>query len=133
MKHLPSATRTCRVVLCALALMAYLDGELSDADRDALDARIAAGFATIATKRIVTFHDAFAYFARAYGIEIVGVAVASPGQDPSAREIAALITASGSALVEVTTRVVNVEAFAAEWSACSTSSRRTITCTTATA
>lgn len=68
-------------------------GARGRADIAALDARIAAGFATIATKRIVTFHDAFAYFARAYGIEIVGVAVASPGQDPSAREIAALITA----------------------------------------
>ena len=42
-------------------------------------------------RTIVTFHDAFGYYARAYGITIVGVAVAAPGQDPSAREIAALI------------------------------------------
>jgi len=59
----------------------------------ALDAQIAAGFAEVASKQIVTFHDAFGYFARAYGITVVGVAVASPGQDPSAKEIAALITA----------------------------------------
>ncbi|MCX5979305.1 MAG: metal ABC transporter substrate-binding protein [Chloroflexi bacterium] len=39
------------------------------------------------------FHDAFGYFARAYGIEIVGVAVEAPGQEPSAKEIAALIDA----------------------------------------
>jgi ABC-type Zn uptake system ZnuABC Zn-binding protein ZnuA len=44
-------------------------------------------------RTIVTFHDAFGYFARAYGITIVGVAIASPGQDPSAQEIAALIDA----------------------------------------
>jgi len=44
-------------------------------------------------RKIVTFHDAFRYYARAYGITIVGVAIASPGQDASAREIAALIDA----------------------------------------
>jgi ABC-type Zn uptake system ZnuABC Zn-binding protein ZnuA len=44
-------------------------------------------------RKIVTFHDAFGYYARAYNITIVGVAIASPGQDPSAREIAALIDA----------------------------------------
>ena len=46
-----------------------------------------------AHRAIVTFHDAFGYYARAYDITIVGVAVQSPGQDPSAREIAALIDA----------------------------------------
>jgi hypothetical protein len=45
----------------------------------------------------VTLHDAFAYFARAYGIEIVGVVIASPGQDPSAQDIRALIDAIRSA------------------------------------
>ena len=38
-----------------------------------------------ANRRIVTYHDAFPYYARAYGITIVGVAVAAPGQEPSAR------------------------------------------------
>jgi len=45
------------------------------------------------SRRLVTFHDAFPYFAREYGIQIVGVAVEAPGQDPSAGEIAALIQA----------------------------------------
>ena len=44
-------------------------------------------------RKIVTFHDAFGYYARAYGITIVGFAVEAPGQDPSAQEIAALIEA----------------------------------------
>ena len=60
-----------------------------------LDAEIRALFLAIpeVNRKIVTFHDAFGYFARAYNITIVGVAIASPGQDPSAREIAALIDA----------------------------------------
>lgn len=44
-------------------------------------------------RRIVSFHDAFPYYARAYGLDIVGVVVPAPGQDPSAGEIAALIRA----------------------------------------
>ncbi len=44
-------------------------------------------------RRFVMFHDALPYFARAYGLEVVGVAVEAPGQDPSAGEIAALIDA----------------------------------------
>ncbi|CAN5826820.1 metal ABC transporter substrate-binding protein [soil metagenome] len=44
-------------------------------------------------RRVISFHDAFPYFAHAYGIEIVGVVVESPGQEPSAAEIAQLITA----------------------------------------
>jgi len=60
-----------------------------------LDAEVRSLFAAIPEqhRKIVTFHDAFGYYARAYGITIVGVAIASPGQDPSAREIAALIDA----------------------------------------
>lgn len=61
----------------------------------ALDVEVSAMFAAVpaADRKIVTFHDAFGYYARAYDITIVGVAIASPGQDPSAREIAALIDA----------------------------------------
>ncbi len=61
----------------------------------ALKNDVAAKYAAIPAekRRIVTFHDAFGYYARAYGITIVGVAVEAPGQDPSAQEIAALIKA----------------------------------------
>lgn len=44
-------------------------------------------------RRVVSFHDALPYFARAYGLEIVGVVVESPGQEPSAAEVAALVDA----------------------------------------
>jgi len=61
----------------------------------ALDEELRVGFAAIdaSARKIVTFHDGFGYFARAYEIEIVGVAVEAPGQEPSAKEIAALIDA----------------------------------------
>ena len=61
----------------------------------ALDEELRVGFAAVeaSARRIVTFLDAFGYFARAYAIEIVGVAIEAPGQEPSAKEIAALIDA----------------------------------------
>ncbi len=40
---------------------------------------------------VVSFHDAFPYFAAAYGLTIVGTIVDAPGQDPSAGEIADLV------------------------------------------
>jgi ABC-type Zn uptake system ZnuABC Zn-binding protein ZnuA len=73
---------------------------------DTLDARIRSKIATIApaARRLVTFHDAFPYFAREYGFQIVGVAVEAPGQDPSAADIAALIDAIKTAHVKAIVR-----------------------------
>jgi ABC-type Zn uptake system ZnuABC Zn-binding protein ZnuA len=69
---------------------------------DALDASIRTRIATIpaANRKMVTFHDAFPYFAREYGIAIVGVAVEAPGQDPSAAYTAQLIDAIKAAGVK---------------------------------
>ena len=39
----------------------------------------------------MTFHDAFPYFARHYGFELVGIVLANVGQDPTASEMASLI------------------------------------------
>jgi zinc/manganese transport system substrate-binding protein/manganese/iron transport system substrate-binding protein len=53
-------------------------------------------------RRIVSFHDAFPYFARAFDLELVGTILEAPGQDPSAGELAALIDdirASGAVAV----------------------------------
>jgi ABC-type Zn uptake system ZnuABC Zn-binding protein ZnuA len=68
----------------------------------ALDQSIRTRIAAIpeANRKLVMFHDAFPYFARAYGITIVGVAVEAPGQDPSAAETAALIQAIKAAGVK---------------------------------
>ena len=60
-----------------------------------LDQYVRSQIATIpeANRKMVTFHDAFPYYARDYGITIVGVAVPAPGQDPSAGQIADLVNA----------------------------------------
>jgi ABC-type Zn uptake system ZnuABC Zn-binding protein ZnuA len=44
-----------------------------------------------AIRKLVTFHDAFPYFARHFGFELVGVILSSPGQEPSAGDLAALV------------------------------------------
>jgi ABC-type Zn uptake system ZnuABC Zn-binding protein ZnuA len=69
---------------------------------ETLDASVRARIATIpaANRKLVVFHDAFPYFAREYGITIVGVAVEAPGQDPSAGYTAQLITAIRAAGVK---------------------------------
>jgi zinc/manganese transport system substrate-binding protein/manganese/iron transport system substrate-binding protein len=60
---------------------------------EALDAELQAQVATIptASRRLVTFHDAFPYFARHFGFELIGVVVANVGQEPNAAELAALV------------------------------------------
>jgi zinc/manganese transport system substrate-binding protein/manganese/iron transport system substrate-binding protein len=59
-----------------------------------LDAWAKGQIATIPAERrkLVTFHDAFPYFASHYGLELVGVVLKSPGREPSAQEVAALVT-----------------------------------------
>ena len=42
---------------------------------------------------IVSFHEAFPYFAEAYGLTIAGTIISNPGQDPSAGQIRALVDA----------------------------------------
>ena len=37
---------------------------------------------------IITFHEAFAYFADAYGLHVAGVIANEPGEEPSTRDIA---------------------------------------------
>jgi zinc/manganese transport system substrate-binding protein/manganese/iron transport system substrate-binding protein len=42
-------------------------------------------------RKLVTFHDAFPYFAKHYGFDLVGVILQNPGQEPSAADLAALV------------------------------------------
>jgi manganese/iron transport system substrate-binding protein len=62
---------------------------------DDLDATVREQVATIPreNRKLVSFHEAFPYFAQAYGLEIVGSVIEVPGQDPSAGEVAALVDA----------------------------------------
>ena len=69
-----------------------------------LDGRIRERLAAIAPadRAVVSFHDAFPYFAAAYGLTIVGTVVDAPGQDPSAGAIGDLIRemrASGAKVI----------------------------------
>ena len=70
------------------------------ANRDAYAAKIAAMDAVNKTKiasipaahrKLVTFHDAFPYFAAHYGFELVGVIAANVGQEPTAADLAKLV------------------------------------------
>jgi ABC-type Zn uptake system ZnuABC Zn-binding protein ZnuA len=63
------------------------------AQLDSLDAELDAQIDTIpeANRKLVTFHDAFPYFAQHYGFELVGVILENPGQEPSASDLAALV------------------------------------------
>jgi ABC-type Zn uptake system ZnuABC Zn-binding protein ZnuA len=58
-----------------------------------LEAELKVKVATIPQDRrkLVTSHDAFPYFARAFGFEIVGFAQPEPGKPPSAGELADLV------------------------------------------
>lgn len=72
---------------------ANADGYL--AELRTLDEEVAAAIDSIPPERrkLVTFHDAFPYLARRYGLEMVAVVVASPGKEPSAKDVANLVDA----------------------------------------
>jgi len=54
----------------------------------ALDEKMKSSLAPYAGIPIVTFHEAFPYFARDYKLDLVGVIAREPGTEPSARELA---------------------------------------------
>lgn len=54
----------------------------------AMDEEIAARLAPFAGSEIITFHEAFTYFADAYGLVVAGVIANEPGEEPSTRQIA---------------------------------------------
>jgi ABC-type Zn uptake system ZnuABC Zn-binding protein ZnuA len=59
---------------------------------DELDAWIRSEVEKIpaARRKVVTFHNAFQYFARRYGLVVHGFVVVSPGKEPSAKALAEL-------------------------------------------
>lgn len=58
---------------------------------DSLRARMHAAIDGLPNRRIVTFHEAFPYFAREFGLEIVSVVQREPGSEPGAKELAETI------------------------------------------
>jgi ABC-type Zn uptake system ZnuABC Zn-binding protein ZnuA len=60
---------------------------------DAFDQAMRTSFATIprAQRKLLTYHDAYAYFGRDYGWDIIGAIQVSDFEDPTPKEVAALI------------------------------------------
>ncbi len=59
----------------------------------ALRVRMQAGLKDLKTRDIVTFHEAFPYFAEEFGLRIVATIAREPGSEPSGRELARTIQA----------------------------------------
>ena len=74
---------------------AYYDAnyEKLDAEVGQLDAAMRESFATIPRqkRKLLTYHDAYAYFARDYGWDVIGAIQVSDFEDPTPKEIARLI------------------------------------------
>ena len=58
---------------------------------DQLRTAMQKGLKNIQTRDIITFHEAFPYFANEFGLRIVAVIEREPGSEPSAKEIAKTI------------------------------------------
>jgi ABC-type Zn uptake system ZnuABC Zn-binding protein ZnuA len=58
-----------------------------------LDRAMRASFATIppARRKLLTYHDAYAYFARDYGWKVIGAIQVGSFEDPAPKEVASLI------------------------------------------
>ncbi len=65
-----------------------LKGRIED-----LDSRIAAAVKSVPedSRKLLTYHDSFPFFAQRYGFEVIGAVQPSDFSDPSAREVADLI------------------------------------------
>ena len=57
----------------------------------ALDEELRAGLADLPHKDVITFHEAFPYFANAYGLNVVGVVNREPGEALSPAQLAKLV------------------------------------------
>ena len=58
---------------------------------DQLDAALRAASATVARRELLTYHDAYAYFAQEYGWKVIGAVQVSSFEEPTPREVAGLI------------------------------------------
>jgi ABC-type Zn uptake system ZnuABC Zn-binding protein ZnuA len=58
---------------------------------DELDTAMRVSFATVPERKLLTYHDAYAYFADEYDWDVIGAIQVSDFQDPTPREVADLI------------------------------------------
>jgi ABC-type Zn uptake system ZnuABC Zn-binding protein ZnuA len=71
---------------------AYAANAAAFLDRiDELDLAMRLAFATIPVRALLTYHDAYAYFAETYGWDVIGAIQVSDFEDPSPVDVAELI------------------------------------------
>jgi ABC-type Zn uptake system ZnuABC Zn-binding protein ZnuA len=70
---------------------------------DSVSAVIAAEASGLKDRRFISFHDAWPYFARRFGYEIVASIEPIPGQEPSARDLVGMVELIRGRLVKVMT------------------------------
>jgi len=58
---------------------------------DSLSQAIRAQVATLQDKRFISFHDAWPYFCRRFGLQVVATVEPIPGQEPSAKQLARMV------------------------------------------
>ncbi len=58
---------------------------------DGLDLAMRESFSTIPKRELLTYHDAYAYFARDYGWSVIGAIQVSDFEDPTPKDVAGLI------------------------------------------
>lgn len=96
----PMALEYARLIADSLAAADPDDAELFDANYEAfavkvnaLDAAVETASATIepARRQLLTYHDAYAYFARRYGWSVIGAIQPSSFEEPTPKEVADLI------------------------------------------
>jgi ABC-type Zn uptake system ZnuABC Zn-binding protein ZnuA len=61
------------------------------AQLDSLSQAIKAQVATLQDKRFISFHDAWPYFCRRFGLQVVATVEPIPGQEPSAKQLARMV------------------------------------------
>jgi ABC-type Zn uptake system ZnuABC Zn-binding protein ZnuA len=68
---------------------------------DQLDTAVAASISTIPTdkRKLLTYHDSFAYFARRYGVAVIGAVQPSDFSEPSPKEVQDLVAQVQAAAV----------------------------------
>jgi ABC-type Zn uptake system ZnuABC Zn-binding protein ZnuA len=71
------------------------------AELEILDREFRAALEAIPQKNLITFHNAFPYFARRYGLNYIGYVEAFPEKDPSPRQLKSLINAIQKHQVQV--------------------------------
>jgi ABC-type Zn uptake system ZnuABC Zn-binding protein ZnuA len=58
---------------------------------DSLSQAIKVQVAALADRRFISFHDAWPYFCRRFGLEVVATVEPIPGQEPSAKQLARMV------------------------------------------